>query len=219
MAQPKGFFKHLLAIDCETTGLCFGTDSPVHNPDTGETHQAVSWGAMVLDSQTLDTVEELYVEVQWTELSNQQREDNPKFGTYAENIHGLTRDHLDEHGMSEEDAVVELVSLAGKYWGPKSPICLLGHNVHLFDKAFFQAMTRNHGIDLRMANRHVDTNSIAFVNWESYTSDQMFELMGFEARKDHNALDDIRMTVDTARIARTIMQTPINQKVLEGLRR
>ncbi len=217
MAKPRGYFQYLLAIDCETTGLCFSSDSPVHNPKTGEHHQAVSWGMMVLDANTLDTVEELYVEIQWNELSCQQREDNASWGTYAEKVHGLKKSYLDKKGLDEEEAVVEIATLISKYFGPKSPIVTLGHNVHTFDMPFLRDQCRRHGIELRLANRHVDTNSIGFVNWQTYNSDDMFSLMGFKDREDHNALEDIRQTVDTVRVARSIMDAPVNQKVIEGL--
>lgn len=208
--KPKGYFKYILALDCETTGLCFSVDHPTNNPKTGERHQAVSWGLVVLDSETLEQVDELYVEVQWNESSKQQREDDPKFGTFAEKIHGLTRAHLEQHGVSEEEAIELIWGMMGKYWGPDSVICCLGHNVHLFDLDFFKDMFRRHGVPLKFGNRHLDTNSIGWAAFETYTSDQLFELIGFDARGAHNALDDIKMTIAAAKAVRDIVQSALN---------
>lgn len=200
--KPKGYFKHILAMDCETTGLCFNTDHPTFNPDTGERHQAVSWGLLVINSDTLETVDELYVEVKWNNDSIKQRAKDPKFGTFAEKIHGLTKSYLDENGLSEEEAIVRIYEMVGKYWGPTSCISTLGHNVHLFDLDFFRDMFRRNGVQLKFGNRHVDTHSSGWAAFETYNSDQLFELIGFDARGAHNALDDIKMTVESARVVR-----------------
>ena len=207
--KPKGFHQYVLAGDCETTGLCFNTDHPTHNPNTGERHQAVSWGLIVLNSETLEQVDEMYIEIQWNEKSIEQRESDPKFGTFAEKIHGLTRSHLDEHGVSEEEAIEQIWEFLSKYWGPTSCISMLGHNVHLFDLDFFRDMFRRNGVPLRFGNRHIDTHSIGWCAFETYNSDQLFELLGHDARGAHNALDDIKMTVHVAKTVRDIVQNAL----------
>lgn len=203
--KPKGYFKYTLAMDCETTGLCFSVDHPHHNPKTGERHQTVSWGLVVIDTETFEAVDEMYVEIKWNAESIKQREDNPKFGTFAEKVHGLTKAHLDEHGVSEERAIELIWEMVGKYWGPTSSISCLGHNVHLFDLDFFKDLFRRNGVPLKFGNRHIDTNGIGWAAFETYNSDDLFELIGFSARGDHNALDDIKMTVEAARVVRKAM--------------
>lgn len=210
----KGKFKYLLGIDCETTGLCFSSDSPVHNPTTGEQHQAVSWGILVIESSTLEVVDELYVEIQWNHHSLMQRTDDPNFGAYAERIHGLDLEHLQQHGMPEEEACLQIGSLISKYWSPATSIVTLGHNVHLFDVPFLRGMFRSQDIELRLNNRHVDTNSIGYANWETYNSDDLFETLGYPQRAEHNALDDIKLTLGVVQTTRAIMQSPSNQKLL-----
>jgi len=207
--KPKGYFKYMLAMDCETTGLCFNSDSPVHNPATDERHQTVSWGLVVIDSTTFEQVEELYVEVKWNKASKAARKADPKFGTFAEKIHGLTFKHLEKHGVTEEEAIEQIGDMIMKYWGPTVSIRCLGHNVHMFDLDFFRDMFRRNGIELRFGNRHYDTNSIGWAAFETFTSDQLFELMGFEARGEHNALDDIKMTIASAKAVRDIVQNAI----------
>jgi DNA polymerase III epsilon subunit-like protein len=209
MATNRGKFSFILGIDCETTGLCFDNDSPIYNEKTGEYHQAISWGVLVIDATTLEVVEECYVEIAWNDMSKTQREEDPKFGTFAEKVHGLTFEHLEENGMDEEEAVAEIVSMILKYWGPTTGIVTLGHNVHTFDMPFLRDMCRRHGIELKFNNRHVDTNSIGFANWETYNSDDLFEMLGFEDRKEHNALDDIKQTLEAVKVSRIVFQAAI----------
>lgn len=208
--KPVGYFDFVLAIDCETTGVCFSSDSAVHNEATGERHQTVSWGVLVVDATKLNIIEELYIEIAWNKISIAQRDADPTFGKEAESVHGLTKEYLDEHGITEEEAVVKILNLVAKYWGAETSIVTLGHNVHTFDMVFLRDLVRRQGIELRLNNRHIDTNSIGFANWQTYNSDQLFDLMGFEQRTDHNALEDIKMTLAALRASRLIFQRALN---------
>lgn len=207
--KPKGYFEHLLAIDCETTGLCFSDESPVYNPKTGERHQTVSWGIIVANATTLKPVEELYVEIKWNEESKKQRANNPEFGKGAEKVHGLTFEYLEKNGVTEEEAVVQIANLILKYWGPTVSVKTLGHNVHLFDRAFLLDLMTRHGVDLTFGNRHMDTQTAGFITFGTFTSDELFERVGFEKRGDHNSLDDAKMALESARIIRLIFQSAI----------
>lgn len=209
--KPRGYFEKILAIDCETTGFVFTGDDPSCDPTTGEIHQAVSWGIIVADAKTLKPIDEMYIEIQWNEDSIRQRNANPAFGSHAEKIHGLTKEHLDEHGFTEEEAVEAIGSLIIKHWGPTNCICLLGHNVATFDLRFLKRLFRKFEIELKFGNRHLDTNTVGFVNWGTFNSDDLFEMVGFEARGDHNALSDARMSLDSARITRELFT-----RLLEG---
>lgn len=202
--KPRGFFEKILAMDCETTGLCFKNDSPVYKPKTGERHQTVSWGIIVADAATLKPIDELYVEIKWNKESIRQREENPKFGTFAENIHGLSKSYLDETAGTEEDAVLQIGDLILKHWGPTNSIVTLGHNVHLFDLPFLRDMFNRHNVSLNFGNRHVDTNSVGFVNWNTFNSDDLFSLLGFEKRGNHNALEDVKQALEAARTSRVL---------------
>ena len=196
--KPVGYFKHILAIDCETTGLSFST------PDPSIGHQAVSWGIVVADADTLKPVEELYVEIKWNEESKATRKKDPKFGTFAEGIHGLTKDHLEKNGIEEEEAVVQILNLIVKYWGPSVCVKCLGHNVHMFDVPFLRAMCERHGITLKFGNRHVDSSSLGFGTLGTYNSDDLFKAVGFDARGDHNALADAKMALESVRRIKAI---------------
>lgn len=202
--KPTGWFQYVLAMDCETTGLKFNSD----DPSIG--HQAVSWGFIVADAKTLKPIEELYVEIQWNDDSIAAKEADPKFGTYAEKIHGLTRAHLEATALTEEEAVVEIANLILKYWADGNIRCL-GHNVATFDIWFLKRMMRRYDIELKFGSRHIDTSGAGFINFETYTSDQLFEECGFEERADHNALDDAKMALESARIMRLIFQSALEE--------
>lgn len=204
--NPKGYFEKILALDCETTGLNWKDD----NPSIG--HQAVSWGIIVADARTLKPIEELYLEIKWNNESRAAKKKDPSFGVSAAAIHKLTFEYLEKNGITEEDAVVQMANIIIKHWGPTSQVKTLGHNVHMFDLPFLRAMFRRHLIELPIGSRHYDSNSVGFATVGAYTSDGLFETMGFDSRGSHNALDDAHMALDSCRLIRELW----NQKI--GLR-
>ena len=102
---PKGYFKYILAVDSETTGL----NKVKNEGDVSDGHQAVSWGLIVADAETLIPVEKLYLEVKWNEQSKRRKELDPEFGVTASSIHGLSYSYLEENGIDEADAVVQIL--------------------------------------------------------------------------------------------------------------
>lgn len=202
--KPRGYFEKILAIDCETTGLCFSNDTPVYNEETGERHQTVSWGVIVANALTLKPIDELYVEIKWNDESKKQRTKDKKFGTFAEKVHGLKKTYLDKNGVTEAEACAQIGSLIVKHWGPTNNIITLGHNVHTFDVPFMRDLFRRHEIELKFGARHVDTSSVGFIDWMTYNSDDLFNMVGFDDRTEHNSLQDIQQTLEAARISRLI---------------
>lgn len=217
--KPRGYFEYALAVDCETTGLCFknydNDENPVYNPNTGERHQILSIGALIVDVKDFSIVDELYIEIKWNEHSLEQRLNNPSFGKSAEQVHGLTLEYLEENGVTEEEAVMLLGELILKYFGPENAIKMLGHNVHLFDLAFIRDLFKRHGINLKFGNRHMDSNSLGFGTVGSWNSDDLFETIGFEARGNHNALDDIKMTVEAFKIIKRLWDAKVGLSAYE----
>lgn len=194
--KPRGHFDYFLAIDCETSGMSFGTDDPSINTKTGQVYQSVSWGLIVVDATTLKAVEELYIEIKWDGESEWDKR--------AEKVHGLSLAHLEEHGMTSEEAVVAIAGLILKYWGPDVPVCLAGHNMQTFDMFFLKRLLRSQGIEIKFGNRHIDTNSIGFGVYQTYNSDDLFDVVGCAKRDKHNALDDARNVVRVIRVTRSL---------------
>lgn len=203
--KAVGSFNYVLCIDCETTGLSFNSDDP------SEDHQAVSWGIIVANADTLLPEEELYIEVKWNEHSKQMKLEDVNFGKEAEEIHGLTFDYLEQNGVTEEEASIQIASLILKYWGPSVSVKTLGHNVHMFDMPFLRAMFRRVGIDVQFGARHYDTNSMGFAAFGVFNSSDLFKLVGYNDRGKHNALEDARMALGSARAIRLIVNTTMEE--------
>ena len=200
MTKPRGHFDLILAIDCETTGLAYGSDDPSYNAATKQSYQAISWGLIVVEAARMKTIEELYVEVQWDGKSECMAS--------AEKIHGLSREYLAKNGKTPEEAVELIANLILDYWGPSSPISLLGHNVTTFDRMFLLRAMREQGIEIKLGNRHIDTFSVGFCTFGTFNSDELFEAVGLPDRdpNNHNALVDAQNAVAAVRSTRAIFQ-------------
>lgn len=198
--QSVGYNQFYLGIDVETSGLFFNEDDPSYDPATGKTYQIVSVGLVVTDSKTLKSVKELYLEIKW----NGESEWSPS----AAKVHGLTLEYLEENGCTEEEAVADICELIMEFWGPKSPIILLGHNVATFDRLFFVRLMRKYGINLKIASKSIDTNTLGAVLLDTHNSDDLFAQVGIE-RTVHNSLDDARAAVTTCRLLRKIFNANV----------
>jgi len=206
--KPRGYFEKILAIDCETTGLDWNAD----DPSTG--HQPISWGVIVANAHTLTPIEELYVEIKYNEQSKQSRAKDKTFGVGAANIHGLTFKYLEENGIEESAAVEKIANLILKYWGPINKIHVLAHNAN-FDKCFLRTMFRRVGIELPFSARTYDTNAAGYLTTGAYISDALFETMGFANRNAHNSMEDIKMTLESARIIKSLWETEVGLMAYE----
>ena len=198
--KPKGYFKYILAFDLETTGLVRG-EHPCRDYKTDECYQIVSGGFIVADSHTLKPIEKLYVEIKWNRESI--------WAKGAERVHGLSVEYLDENGLTEEEAVLEIGKFILKYFGPKDYVNVLGHNIGTFDVPFLRDLFGRFDVPLNISHRFADTNAIGFCALETYTSDELFEVLGFEKRSEHNALDDAEYALRAARVIRNIFNKAI----------
>ena len=130
--KPRGYFKHLLALDVETSGLAFKSDDPSIEPD-GKEYQIVSAGLVVADADTLKPVEKLYVEVKWDGKSI--------WNDRAQQVHGLSKAYLEENGLTNEDAALAIGNLIIKYWGVELVavimVCSKYHVFQLFSSNTF----------------------------------------------------------------------------------
>jgi oligoribonuclease (3'-5' exoribonuclease) len=201
--KPAGFFKYALGIDCETSGLQFGNYLKPYETFDGGYYQAVSWGVQVIEIQTLKKVDELYLEIQWDGVS--------EWNSKAESVHGLSKQYLKEHGISEVQAVEEIGSLIMNYWGGISNLSCMGHNVATFDIPFLYAMFARHGIELKFSARQYDTNTLGMICAETYNSNDLFESFGIAKRDTHNALDDINYEVECARLIKNIFKIGLSK--------
>lgn len=200
--KPRAYFKHILAMDSETSGLALKADDPSYDPIREVEYQALSWGLIVADATTFEPVEEYYCEIKWN--------GDAEWSKQAESVHGLSLEYLEENGIDEEQAVVEIANLMLKYWGPDSYIRSLGHNVATFDTWFMRRMMRRHGVEVSFGNRHVDSSSIGLVNFGTYNSDDLFEELGI-VRGQHNALEDARASLEVCRLSRLAFKAALGE--------
>lgn len=199
--KRKTVMDFVLGMDCETTGINFDS----YQPSKG--HQAISWGFLVIDARTLKVIEELYLEIKWNKEMKAKRKADSNFGKKAESVHGLTYDYLEENGITEKEAATQIANLIYKYWGPNNTISSLGANTVKFDMDFLMTLLNKYGIEPRIAARHVDSHSIGFATVGSFSTDEFFDTMGLDQRDKHNALEDIKMTLEAIRRVRVIWKS------------
>lgn len=168
-----------LAIDWETSGYSV--------PEYAKHHQGISFGAIIFDVQSLEPVESLYLEIQFNEKKY-------KWEAGAEKVHGLSREHLQKNGVSQEEAAVQFCNLVIKYIAVGDDVMLLGHRVH-FDRAFTEQLTRSIDVDLSYHPNTIDSCSMGIALMEIAKSEDVFQMMGMPPRQEHNSLEDIMYTL------------------------
>lgn len=196
--KPSGYFKYVLACDCETTGLFYDCDNKAYNAQTGEHYQSIAWGFIVADAQTLEPVETLYLEIKW--------DGEALWDENAEEVHGLSKQYLKQNGITPLQASEQIEVLTKKYWKHYEPICLLGHNVYSFDSWFLNHLMESNGKKLRISGRSIDTFSLGKIALGAFNSSQLFEQLGLGNRGVHNALEDTEMALASAKQIKAMCQ-------------
>lgn len=184
-------FSKFLAVDCETSSLSFGID-----PSTN--CQMVSIGLIVSDVKTFEEIDSLYLEIKWNGESD--------WSEYAEKIHGLSKEYLEENGVDEEEAAILITEFIMKHFNVKKGITLLGHNVASFDRFFLRSLLIKFEIDLKFSHRNIDSFSLGLVVLDAFDSDELFRTLELPFRGKHNALEDVRYTLKSVRVIRKIVQ-------------
>lgn len=201
--QPN--VEYILCIDWETTGANWGGDST-------PMYQGISFGAIVANAKTFEEIEKLYVEIKY--------DPKYKWSPEAEAIHGLSREYLEENGVTQPEAAMALAELILKFWGPNSKVMLLGHNTE-FDRRFTNQLMNTIDIEFSVERKttleswielhHVvlDTSSAGFITFGLYKSDLLFEKIGFQDRAAHNALNDAEQTLETCKVMRGLIDAAL----------
>lgn len=171
-----------LAIDWETSGYSY--------PNFASKHQGISFGAAIFDLKTFDVVESIYQEIKF-------KADEYEWSPGAEKVHGLSRQHLDEHGSDQENAAISLAHLVHKFIG-STDIILLGHRVY-FDRDFTNQLMATVNMEFQYHPTVIDTLSLGTIFLEVTKSDEVFSTLGLPARGLHNSLEDILFTLESVR--------------------
>lgn len=173
--------KRGLAIDWETSGYSI--------PDYAKSHQGISFGAIIFDLTDFSIIETLYLEIKF----------DPKYTweQNAENIHGLSREHLEKHGVTQQEAAEQLATLVLKYIGTEK-IIALGHRVN-FDIAFTNQLMSSVGFEFNWDPIKIDSAALALTFLGVTRSDELFDIMGMPPRGNHDALEDIVYTLESVK--------------------
>lgn len=169
-----------ICVDWETSGSSWDGNS-------AEKYQGVSFGLVVFKVEDFTPVKTLYREIKY---------DPSKYlwTKEAEAVHGLSIEHLEQHGITQEEAAIDFVSLLLEYFDPQKGILFLGHNRD-FDIDFTKQLLDPYGLMFKIHKVILDTSGIGLVSVGQFKSNPLFEEMGFETRGAHNALDDAFMTL------------------------
>lgn len=198
--NKTGSYDLILVGDVETTGLHFNSLNPCRKND--EYYQAVSVGLIVADAVTLEPLDELYIEIKWDGKSI--------WSDKAEAVHGLSKEHLEANGLSVDEAVGSIVEFVYKWWPPTGStsrqrnVRMAGHNVGSFDIYFIHDLFEcANASDLMFStgNRYIDTSTIGWCVFDTFTSDQLFNILA-EERTIHNSLEDARLSLTALKVGR-----------------
>lgn len=188
---------HLLVVDTETSGSSWETYE-----ETFRRYQVLSIALILATSDTFKPVKELYIELKF---------DAGKYEwtTQAEAIHGLTREHLEENGLSNEDAAAEVAQFIFDHFGT-GKVMILGHNPG-FDIAALEQLLEPHGVMPTLHHVVLDTSALGVFTIGEFRSKPLFEFFHGSRAEKHNALDDARMTLEVAATVRGVMNEVLNQ--------
>ena len=182
----------ILVLDCETSGINWESAHSHCNPNVALGYQSVAWGMVITDPAHYKPIDELYVEIKWNGKS--------KWDMSAEKVHKLSKEHLEEHGLSEEDALYDIIEFIMKHIDIKKPIYCMGHNVMAFDIPFFRDLLCRHNIKgLKFGHRHFDSFALSMGTVQELDSESLFNRLGLPERKTHNALEDTKYTLEVYR--------------------
>lgn len=195
LAKNKTHFDKIVAFDCETSGLSFDT----LDPSVG--YRMISAGLIVADCH-FKPIEELYVEFKWGDST-------ASWSSQAEGIHGLSRAYLDANGVTDVEGAEQIGGLLYDQFGMETPITLLGTNPASFDQFYLKNFLVSQGIPFKFSHRMLDTFSLGYGTVGAWTSDELFEILGFKKRDKHNALEDARMSLKSFELLHSLWQSQV----------
>ena len=188
----------ILCIDWETSGSTFSSYE-----ETFKQYQGIAFGAIVANATTFEPVKTMYREIKFDCKKY-------KWSKEAEAIHGLSREHLDQNGITQEEAAADLAEFILESFGT-GKVMLLGHNPHFDIEATVQLL-QPHGVMPELFHVVLDTSAAGYITIGKYKSDDVFEFFTGKNREGcHNALDDALMALETVRNMRALMDSALGK--------
>jgi hypothetical protein len=192
--------KFSLWLDWETSGANF----KLTYPEQAKIYQGVQLGLVIADNETFEEVAATKITIKF--------DPKYKWEDAAQKIHGLSREYLEENGVTREEAAIAVIEFMLEHFnkdvlfmladGPvdrnSHRVCFGGHNLE-FDIAHFKELLAEVGFGVDEHHVKLNTTVIGFHGTGLYKSDDLFQLFGAEKRGAHDALDDTRQALAVAR--------------------
>lgn len=208
-------FNRILVGDWETTGIPdpFNLEPYVTGP------QGIQCGMAVVEDiyDTWEIVDEFQMTLKWLGPDKDVADPDLPGMTWNEGayrIHGMSKTYLREM-PHPEDMASPYRKFLSKSFSPGEPMLFCGHNPS-FDMYFnYQFILFSGLVDdasIRFHHRLLDTFTAGLFALGLANSDELFEAAGCPPRSDHNAMEDVRHTVQAARfITQQLGGIPIPQ--------
>lgn len=192
--------KFSLWLDWETSGADFTKSYP----EQAKIYQGIQLGLVIADNETFEEVASTKITIKF--------DSKYKWEDKAQQIHGLSREYLEEHGCTREEAAIAVIEFMLEHFnkdvlfmlvdGPvdrnSHRVCFGGHNLE-FDISHFKALLEEVGFGVDEHHVKLNTTVLGFHATGMYRSDDLFQLFGAEKRGDHDALEDTRQALAVAR--------------------
>lgn len=185
-----------ICVDWETSGSSWDGLS-------ADKYQGVSFGLVVFKVEDFTPIKTLYREIKF---------DSTKYlwTKEAEAVHGLSIEHLEANGITQEEAAIDFVEMLLEFFDPEKGILFLGHN-RQFDIDFTRQLLEPFGLMFKIHKVILDTSGIGLVAVGQYKSNPLFEEMGFDKRGAHNSLDDALMTLGVCERVRLLCNAALGR--------
>lgn len=183
-----------LCIDWETSGSNFDGDSSID-------YQGIAFGAAVFRTSDFSIKDKMKRFIRFNDKKY-------KWAETAEKIHGITREFLHVNGETQEQAAADLGNFIFTYFGPTPKVLVLGHNVE-FDIAFTKQLLEPYEIMFKIHHVKLDTASAGLIAFNTFKSDQLFDLVGLEKRGNHDPLQDVEYTIEVAKSIRLLINSAL----------
>jgi inhibitor of KinA sporulation pathway (predicted exonuclease) len=191
----------ILFVDVETSG--YDQNNMMDRSGNGK-FQMTSLGAIVVNATTLKELDSFYTEFKYI--------DGCAWSDSAERIHGLSKAHLDEHGVEYSEGFVQFTEFLVKHFDPSRAITLGGHNVSTFDRHFLIKFFEHNEAAIQLSGHCVDSYTLGKVLLDANNSNELFEQVGID-RDTHNALEDARASLKAVRLVRNLYKTALNTQL------
>ena len=185
--------KKVLVIDWETTGL---RDHKDDTPRFDKGPQGIQIGAVVCNPDNNWEIEgEFISNVRW--MGDYYKD--LFWSDQAYNVHKISKEMLLE-APTPPQAGAAFVEFIGNHFDLSKGIQVGGHGVE-FDIYFSRQLFSFAGIldktPVRFGHQELDTRTLGYFLWGTSHSDILFsKILGKKQRKEHNALEDAKLTAE-----------------------